>query len=207
MDILIFKGLFIGFVASISIGPIVFTTIQRTINNGKLSGLIMGLGVAIVDTIFAIIATLSVNSIFNFIESYQVPIRLFGGVIILAVGFKLLAKKSLVQTGEIKNKISTYIADFFSAFLLALSNPLTIVMYALFFVTFNIVPKGINYFELIELYSGIFIGTNLWWGSIVFSTNFIRNQSWLKKSQRLNKSLGSIVIFFGIVSLISLFVV
>lgn len=204
---LILKGLFIGFIASISIGPIAFTTVQRTINDGKLRGLIMGFGVAIADTIFAIIATLSINSIFDLIESYQVPIRIIGGIIILIVGFKLVRKKSYTQTTEIKGKISTYATDFLSTFLLALSNPLSIAMYALFFATFNIIPKGSDYFELLKLYGGIFIGTNLWWLLIVFSTNLIPNQSWLKDSQRLNKSFGSIVIFLGIISLISLFVV
>ncbi len=207
MNMLIIKGLFIGFIASISIGPIAFTTVQRTINDGKLRGLIMGLGVAIADTIFAIIATLSINSIFDLIESYQVPIRIIGGIIILIVGFRLVRKKSYTQTTEIKGKIGTYATDFLSTFLLALSNPLSIAMYALFFATFNIIPKGSNYFELLKLYGGIFLGTNLWWGLIVFSTNLIPNQSWLKDSQRLNKSFGSIVIFLGIISLISLFVV
>lgn len=204
---LIVKGLLIGFVASISIGPIAFTTVQRAINDGKLRGLFMGLGVAIADTILAIIATLSVNSIFNLIESYQVPIRIIGGIIILIVGFKILRKKSYTQIDEIKSKASTYTTDFLSTFLLALSNPLTLGVYALFFATFNIIPTGSTYFELLELYYGIFMGTNLWWGSVVFSTNLIPDKSWLKDSQRLNKSFGSIVIFLGIISLISLLII
>lgn len=204
---LIIKGLFIGFVASISIGPTAFTTVQRTINNGKLRGLIMGFGVAIADTILAIIATLSINSIFTIIESYQIPIRIIGGVIILSVGYRLLRQKSYMQNPEIKGKISTYTTDFLSTFLLALSNPVTIVIYALLFTTFSIIFNNENLFELLELCGGIFIGANLWWGLIVFSTNLISGRLWLKDSQRLNKSFGSIVIFFGIVSLISLLII
>ena len=207
MNLLILKGLLIGFVASISLGPVVIIIIQKTLDNGKLSGLIACLSMAIVDTIFAIIATYSVSSIFTIIESYQIPIRLFGALIILPVGLKLLIRKSPRQTYELKSKISTYRADFFSAFLLALSNPLTILLYAFFFTTFNIIPKGSNGLQLFELYVGVFIGINLWWGLVVFLSNIIRNQFWLKNSQLLNKYIGSFTILFGLILLISLFIV
>lgn len=204
---MILKGLIIGFIASISIGPIAFKTIQRTLSDGKLRGIIMGFGVAFSDTIFAIIATLSINSVFNIIESYQIPIRIIGGIIVIYIGFQLLRKRSYTQTNESKDKIGTYATDFLSTFLLALSNPLTIVMYAVFFTAFHVIPKENCYIELLMLYLGIFLGANLWWGLIVFSIKLIPHQSWFKNSQRINSLFGKLIIFFGIISLISIFVI
>ena len=50
----IVDGLVVGFSASVPLGPIGVLCIQRTLNKGRLSGFISGLGAAMSDTIYAI---------------------------------------------------------------------------------------------------------------------------------------------------------
>ncbi|MGD9978486.1 MAG: hypothetical protein AB7S54_11200, partial [Bacteroidales bacterium] len=64
---LLIKGIIIGLMASIPLGPIGVLCIQRTINKGKISGFFSGLGAATADTIFAAIAGFSLSFIINFI--------------------------------------------------------------------------------------------------------------------------------------------
>jgi len=56
--VLLIKGIIVGLLASIPLGPIGVLCIQRTINKGRLSGFLSGLGAATADTIFATIAGL-----------------------------------------------------------------------------------------------------------------------------------------------------
>ncbi|MBO7281577.1 MAG: hypothetical protein J6V00_10505, partial [Bacteroidaceae bacterium] len=51
----IVKGLIIGIVASAPMGPVGVLCIQRTLNKGRIYGLVTGLGAAISDIIYALI--------------------------------------------------------------------------------------------------------------------------------------------------------
>ena len=63
----IFDGLVIGISASIPLGPIGVLVVQRTLNKGHLSGFVSGLGAALSDTIYAVIAGFSLSFIVGFI--------------------------------------------------------------------------------------------------------------------------------------------
>ena len=60
------KGIVVGFVASVPLGPVGVLCIQRTINKGKISGIYSGLGAATVDAAFALIAVLGLSFIIQF---------------------------------------------------------------------------------------------------------------------------------------------
>ena len=61
------KGVIIGFTASVPLGPIGVLCIQKTINKGRMSGFVSGLGAAASDTIYAIIAGFGLTFVTNFI--------------------------------------------------------------------------------------------------------------------------------------------
>jgi threonine/homoserine/homoserine lactone efflux protein len=85
---LLLKGIMIGLLASIPLGPIGVICIQRTINKGKTSGFISGLGAAVADTIFAAIAGFSLTYIITFIQEQRLIIEVVGGVIVILLGLK-----------------------------------------------------------------------------------------------------------------------
>ncbi len=93
---LLFKGLVIGFSASVPLGPIGVVCIQRTINKGKTSGFVSGLGAAFSDALYAVIAGLGLTYIINFIEKQQNTFQLIGGIFLVFLGVKIgLYRKSL----------------------------------------------------------------------------------------------------------------
>jgi len=69
---LLLKGSVIGFMVSIPLGPIGVLCVQRTLNKGRLSGFVSGLGAAIADTIFALISGLGISIIIRFIKEQQI---------------------------------------------------------------------------------------------------------------------------------------
>lgn len=206
MNLLFLQGVLIGFLASVSFGPAAYIIIQKTINVGKFRGIIAGLGVASIDTIFAIIAAFSVSSSINFIESYQIYFRLVGGLIIVGIGIKIILTKSSLNNHEHKSKLMACSSDFISTFFIALFNPLTVLMYALLLTTLNIIPKERDILQLFELFVGVFIGTNIWWNLIVFSASYIRSHLHFQRLQWLNKTIGSFVLLAGLFILVSIFV-
>ena len=53
MGLIIFlKGIFIGFALAVPIGPIGIMCIRKTLNEGRLRGLIVGLGAATADLLY-----------------------------------------------------------------------------------------------------------------------------------------------------------
>ncbi|HPF93465.1 MAG TPA: hypothetical protein PLV65_06000, partial [Tenuifilaceae bacterium] len=86
---LLVKGVIVGLLASIPLGPIGVICIQRTVNKGKLSGFLSGLGAATADTIFAAIAGFSLTFVISYIEEKQFIFQAIGGLIVFLLGIKI----------------------------------------------------------------------------------------------------------------------
>ena len=130
MDLeLLIKGFIIGVSASVSIGPIGVMIIQRTLNKGRLSGFISGMGAAIADTIYAIIAGFSLTFIISFLEKEHILFQLFGGLVLLVLGTRIFYTNPALQLRRQRRKKSKLYEDFFSIFLLTFTNPLAVFVF------------------------------------------------------------------------------
>ncbi|MEJ2614444.1 MAG: LysE family transporter, partial [Ignavibacteriaceae bacterium] len=84
MGLIIFlKGIFIGFALAVPIGPIGIMCIRKTLNEGRLRGLIVGLGAATADLLYGCIAAFGITFIANTLVSQRIWIRLVGGALLL----------------------------------------------------------------------------------------------------------------------------
>jgi len=203
MAILFLKGLLLGFTASISLGPISLSIIQKTVNNGRKSGLIAGFGAASADTLFALSASFGSQYFSNIFETYNAPLRLIGGSVVIAVGFSIILKNSsnFVNNSRINKRASSYY--YLSTFLLAISNPLTIIMYSLILNIFEIIPSHFSILHSLALFTGIFGGAFLWWCLIVYSAKYLQLKTNFIHYSWANKVVGSLIISFGCISLLS----
>ena len=68
----LWKGIIVGLSASIPLGPIGVICIQRTLNKGRRSGFISGLGAAVADGLYAFIAGFGVKIVMDSINEYQI---------------------------------------------------------------------------------------------------------------------------------------
>src|SRR2546421_630761 len=87
------KGLLIGFSIAAPVGPIGVLCIQRTLDRGRVYGLVSGLGAATADGFYGVIAGFGLTFISSFLVSQQVVIRLVGGLFLLYLGLKTLLSK------------------------------------------------------------------------------------------------------------------
>ena len=124
----ILKGLLLGLILSISIGPVIFAIIKQSLTNGKRSGYAFVAGVSSSDFVLLFICNVF-TSLFNLVLNHKSAIALAGAGFLLIMGlytlffkkFKLenMGSDGVNKTVSIKDLVSSY----FSGFLMNTLNP------------------------------------------------------------------------------------
>jgi threonine/homoserine/homoserine lactone efflux protein len=206
MEVIYFlKGIIVGLLASIPLGPVGVLCIQRTLNKGRLSGFLSGMGAATVDGIFALIAALGLTFIINFIEQQRFFIQLIGGIILIIMGLMIFYKNPVKQMRKHKRGKSTPFQDFFSVFLLTLSNPVAVFLFVAALASIDIVSVESPILSTLFVVSGVFGGALLWWLILISLVDLFRKKFRLKQLWWINKIAGVLVAAFGIFAIFSIF--
>ncbi len=201
----IWKGIIVGLSASIPLGPIGVLCIQRTLNKGRVSGFISGLGAAAADGLFAIIAGFGISIIIDSVVEYQLYLKLIGGIILFVLGVRLLyANPAVDLRRQLKKKKKGLFGDFLSIFILTVSNPIGIFVFVAVFAGFNLVGKESS-ISVIILVLGVITGAALWWFSLSGLVSIFRNRFRLRKLLLVNRVAGVLVIAFGFFVIATIF--
>lgn len=193
-------GIFIGLCVSVPTGPLGVLCIQRTISRGKTHGLMTGLGATTSDLIYALLVSLGMSYIIQFVESHQSAIQIVGSLIIGLFGLHLFLKQphpEIVSKGKRKLSKSELANDYISALLLCLSNPLIIFLFIGLFAQFSVIEPG-NTLKTAVCFASIFIGALSWWLTLTLIVGKFRRHFGLKGLQILNKTTGGILIIIAI---------
>ncbi|MDY6801952.1 MAG: LysE family translocator [Bacteroidota bacterium] len=199
------KGVIVGFLASIPLGPVGVLCIQRTINKGRVSGLFSGMGAATIDSFFALVAALGLTFIINFIEEQQFFIQLFGGGILIFLGARIFKTNPIRQIRRHRKKKNKLVEDFLSVLFLTLSNPLAIFLFVAAFAGIGLVTSKDSSIKSSLIIGGVFIGAMLWWTLLTFFVNLFREKFRLKQLWWINKIAGILIIVFGVAAMLSVF--
>ncbi len=199
---LFIKGLLIGLFASIPLGPIGVICIQRTLNKGKISGFVSGLGAASADTFFAAIAGFSLTIIIAFIEEKREIFQLVGGVVVALLGVKIFYTNPVAQLRRHKRKKKGLLEDFLSVFLVTVTNPLAIFLFIALFASFGVVSEETNWEHSLIVLSGVATGATLWWYILTTLVNYYRAQFRLKQLWWINKTSGAVIFILGALAII-----
>src|SRR6266536_5336390 len=123
---LLLRGIACGLIIAAPVGPVNVICVKRTIARGWRAGLISGLGSAAADVIYGAVAAFSVSFVIAFLVREEFWIRLFGGIILIAIaGWYLSTTPPTLEKQERQSGHS----DFVSTFLLTLTNPTTVLSY------------------------------------------------------------------------------
>ena len=193
----------IGISVSAPLGPMGAMVIQRTIHKGLPSGIASGGGIAIGDTIYALIAGFGLTFISSFLDSHQVYFRLIGGLILLFMGYKMFSSTGLQEIKEKRQKKDNLFLDFFSLLLLTISNPFTVLVFGAVFTGLNIFSSAESTTTLVV--TGIFMGALAWWLVLGFLINTLKGKLNLKAISIVNKVTGLLVVLIGFVAMFSIF--
>ena len=78
-DILyLFKGMLVGLMVSIPLGPMGVLIIQKTLHKGALSGFIAGMGAASADFFYASVAAFGLGYVINTVQTHELLLQIIG---------------------------------------------------------------------------------------------------------------------------------
>lgn len=203
---LLIKGIIVGYIASIPVGPIAIICVQRTLSKGRISGIVSGLGASTADTLLSIIAGLGLSFVIDFINEYTYIIKFFGGALVIYIGFRIYFKNPVKQYRAKLMRRTTLPKDYFTTLLLTLSNPLNVFLYLAVFTAFNVV-KGVSTFEqFTTVFIGVFVGTALWWFTLTSIVSRYHDRFNVRNLWWLNKISGVGIVLLGLVTLLSIII-
>jgi threonine/homoserine/homoserine lactone efflux protein len=195
-DIILFKGILLGFMIAAVVGPIGIICLRRSIASGFLSGLSVGIGAALADALYGAIAAFGLTFVSKTLL-YVIPVlRIVGGVYLLYLGFNAFFKKAqLISELRVHGIWNTII----SIFLLTLTNPVTILSFIALFTGAHV--HNLVFADTTTLVFGIFSGSMLWWlllstiGSIIGKRITAQTIVWI------NRGSGIVIALFGLLTI------
>lgn len=194
MQSLFIQSVIIGLAIAAPVGPIGVLCIRTTMVNGALAGLFVGLGAALADGIYAVLAGLGISVITNFLLGISSILKVVGGCFLLYIGIKVFLKKvHYSQMGAAVRK--SYGRLFSSTFFLTLSNPMTILAFVGIISALKM--EATNRIELMTLIVGVLLGSTLWWLLLVGTVLFITKRLNARILGYVNRVSGIIIIGFG----------
>jgi threonine/homoserine/homoserine lactone efflux protein len=198
---LFLKGLILGFSIAAPVGPIGILCIRRTLAGGLASGLATGLGTATADALYGLVAALGLTAAAAFLVDCQLYLRLGGGLFLCYLGYAAFRAPPAPQAAG--DRRGTLWLDYLSAFLLTLTNPLTILSFAAVFAGLG-VAAGQSYSSAILLVGGVFTGSLLWWLILCCGTRRLGAGIHSARLIWVNRLSGLVIAAFGIACLLSL---
>lgn len=192
------QGLILGFSIAAPVGPIGVLCIRRTLSDGMRIGLISGLGTATADAVYGLIAALGLTALTTLLIEHQWYLRSLGGLFLLYLGYTIFRSHpaQAAATASHTNLLSAYS----SAFVLTITNPMTILSFAAVFAGLGAGSSG-SIHEALLLVSGVFSGSMLWWLVLSGLVHSLRSRFTPNKLRWVNQLSGLIIAGFGMVSL------
>ncbi len=196
--VFLIKGILLGIAIAAPVGPVGVLCIRRTLRYGRFSGFCSGLGAAVADTVFGVIAAYGLTFVSDFLVARKIWIHLIGSIFLITLGLRtFFSTKVKIQTTPMIHK--NLLADFVSAFFLTLTNPLTVFGFLAIFAGMGLGKTGAHeYMDAFWLVCGIFIGSCIWWLILSEGITFFRERISEKIMLWVNRCAGTLIIAFGI---------
>ena len=195
---LLLRGMLAGLAIAVPVGPVNVLCISRTIANGRVAGIISGLGAATADTFYGAIAGFSITLIINFLVKERFWIRLVGGALLIAIGLYYWFKKPKSLKEEDKESPHS---EYVTTLLLTLTNPTTVL-------SFLAVMAGLRLGQprpwtmTLFLVLGIFCGSMIWWVVLALISGHFRDRFNDNAVVWMNRIAAFAIGGFGIVTML-----
>ena len=207
---ILFRGMCVGLASSVTVGPVAVLCIQRTLSKNRLAGLVSGMGVAVADTLMAIIAFFFFSMLQAQIEEYSMILQVIGGIFVVIVGVYIFFQNPVPQIRKNRaGKVDPW-QDFSSMFAFTLANFIMVIPYLLaFFAMFNVgLQANDDMASLLRggiTIAGFLVGALLWWWLLTLSIDLFRRRFRPRHMLTINHVAGVIIGVLGIYTILSTF--
>ena len=196
MDFGVFiQGMIIGLTPAVPVGPIAHLCIQRAVTDGRLHGIVSGIGVATADSFYAGVTLFGLTAISGLIIAHQFSLRLAAGVVFILVGIRIFL--SIPAPLSMETGHETYLKDYLSMLAIAIANPLTLIFFFAILPGFGVIFHENSVLSASEFVGGVFFGSTLWWIILCGSIGSVRSRIRAEHLRLINRISGVLIICFG----------
>lgn len=199
LSILLFaKGLLLGLAIAAPLGPIGALCISRTLERGFWAGVAGGLGTALADGAYALMAAAGFAVFASVLDVISLPLRLLGGLFLLWLGWKSFQPKPPVVAATVgaRDLLSTTAATF----VLTVTNPATILSFAAIFAGLGLAEAGEG-LEAGVVVAGVFAGSLAWWFFLSGTVALLHKRLPQGFATWVSRISGGVMVLFGLVAL------
>lgn len=196
-------GFWIGLLLAIPVGPTAILCIRNALIYGMTLGFYTGLGAALADALYGLIASFGVLWLKELFVSHHLLFHILGGLLLCILGIKTfwsnisISGKGLFEFAPSKKELVL------TTFLLTATSPLTILAFIGVFATFGIdIPKKDPGSALV-LSLGVLLGSALWWIVLSFFSSLFRKKMRSHSLSWLNRISGVLLFLIGLFVLLS----
>ena len=200
----IIQGISLGLLLSIAVGPVLFTTIKQSLNNGHKGGVAFVTGISASDITIVLITNVF-TQLFDELQDLKVEIGIGGCIFLITTGiyFLFFKKVKVNEDGKqvvMKFRKRDYIRIFFSGYLMNSLSPGCILFWITWstaFITYPIKDRIILFTSCLAVVFTLDIMK-------VMLAGKIRNRLTPHNIHLLNRINGLILVAFGVVLVWSL---
>lgn len=189
MEVL-WRGIAMGFMIAVPVGPIGLLCIRRTLAHGWRAGFASGLGAATADTLYGFLAAAGLT----FLTTLQRPAAILGGFLLLYMAWQT-ATSIPTQQANVRHS-NMYL----STLALTITNPMTIIVFLGMFSSFS----GVNALDTtaaILLVIGVGIGSTIWWLMLAHITARLGRDISPNGMRWINRISGVLIGAFGVAAI------
>jgi threonine/homoserine/homoserine lactone efflux protein len=193
------RGLAAGLIIAAPVGPVNVLCIQRSLQKGWRAGILSGLGAAFADTLYGGIAGFGISLVIAFLIREEFWFRLIGGIVLMGIGI-IYYYRPAKKLNDGKDDSSTH-SDIVSTFLLAATNPTTVLSFLVVLATLGLGEQR-PLWQTSLLVAGIFCGSMAWWIILASGANMLRDRMTDESMVWLNRIGGIAIGLFGLVNVV-----
>jgi threonine/homoserine/homoserine lactone efflux protein len=196
---LFLRGLVLGFAIAAAVGPISLLVIRRTLAEGRVVGLVSGIGVATADATYGAIAAFGLTAVTDLLVDWRRALAIVGGLFLLWLAWRTI--RSVPGEAAADATRRGLPGAYLSTLGLTLTNPMTILSFAALFVGLGVTGGDALGATLLTL--GVFAGSATWWVVLVGGLGVVRSRLTPAWMHRINVASGTLIAAFALVALAS----
>jgi threonine/homoserine/homoserine lactone efflux protein len=196
---LFLRGLLIGFSIAAPVGPIGVLVIRRTLAEGRLAGLVTGLGAATADALYGCVAGFGLTFVTSLLVGQQLWVRLIGGLFLCYLGIRAIMAAPAERAAAAAS--TSLLGAYGATLLLTLANPATILSFIAVFAGLGLAATSGDYGAASLLVLGVFAGSALWWVLLSGGIGLLRLRLTPGALRWINRVSGAVLVVFGALAL------
>jgi threonine/homoserine/homoserine lactone efflux protein len=168
---------------------------------GRIAGLICGLGAASADALYGAVGAFALNGISAWLVRGRLGMTLAGSGFLLYLGVRIFRAPPPETTATSTGSAT---GAYVSTFVLTLANPLTILSFAAAFAGMG--AGAVGYGGVVTMLVGVFVGSAIWWLMLTTVAGTARGRLSPPFFVTINRVSGALLMGFGLYTLLRLFI-